>query len=87
MPLIKKKSIKLNSLNVSVKPSEVVEIIYEFLNSFDPPLELEKLSLQNNQFIELPSNFHRITSRLKYLDLHQNLISYIPHDFLKNFHV
>lgn len=80
-----KKSIKLNSLNVSVKPSEVVEIIYEFLNSFDPPLELEKLSLQNNQFIELPSNFHRITSRLKYLDLHQNLISYIPHDFFEKF--
>lgn len=80
-----KKTIKLNSLNVNVKPSEIVEVIFEFLNSFDPPLVLEKLSLQNNQFMELPSNFYRIASHLKYLDLHQNSISYIPHDFFDKF--
>ncbi|RCK56416.1 Leucine-rich repeat-containing protein SOG2 [Candida viswanathii] len=80
-----KKTIKLNSLNVNLRPSEIIDIIHEFLNSFDPPLDLEKLSLQNNQFVELPSNFHKIASHLKYLDLHQNLISYIPHDFFDKF--
>ncbi|KAL6453330.1 SOG2 Leucine-rich repeat-containing protein SOG2 [Candida maltosa Xu316] len=76
-----KKTIKLNSLNTNLKPFDVVEIIYDF----DPPLELEKLFLQNNQFTELPSNCHKIASHLKYLDLHQNLISYIPHDFFYKF--
>ena len=52
-----------------------------FLTSFNPSLELEKLAIQNSQLIELPSNFHKIASSIKYLDLHQNSISYIPQDF------
>ena len=74
-----KKSIKLNSLPSTTKPSELIDTIYEFLTSFDP--SLEKLAIQNSQLIELPSNFHKIASSIKYLDLHQNSISYIPQDF------
>ena len=39
------------------------------------------MAIQNSQLIELPSNFHKIASSIKYLDLHQNSISYIPQDF------
>lgn len=80
-----KKSIKLNSLPSTTKPSELIDTIYEFLTSFDPSLELEKLAIQNSQLIELPSNFHKIASSIKYLDLHQNSISYIPQDFFYGF--
>ncbi|KAG7665455.1 SOG2 [[Candida] subhashii] len=80
-----KHTIRLNGINnnstSNLSSSEVVDGIYEFLHSFDPPLIVEKLSLEDNYFPELPSNFYKIASRLKYLDLHNNSIAYIPKDF------
>ncbi|CAI5756851.1 unnamed protein product [Candida verbasci] len=79
------KTLKLNNLQVQLKISDVVDIIYRYLNSFDPPLKLEKLYLQNNKISEVPSNFYKIANDLTYIDLHQNLISYIPGDFFQKF--
>lgn len=79
-----KRTIRLNGVNDSTNQipcNEVVDGIYDFLHSFDPPLIVEKLSLENNYFPELSSNFYKIASRLKYLDLHNNSITYIPKDF------
>lgn len=57
---------------------EVFECVHEFLNSFQPPLELQRLSLQNNQLRSLPSNFHLICTNLRYLDLHFNHFTSFP---------
>lgn len=80
-----KKSIKLNSLPSTIKPSELIDTIYDFLTSCDPSLELEKLAILNCHLTDLPSNFHKIASSIKYLDLHQNSISYIPQEFFYHF--
>lgn len=74
-------TLKLNNLQQHVPGitlSEVIECLHEFLHSYEPPLELEKLSLQNNNLTELPNNFPIIATRIRYLDLHNNDFSTFP---------
>ncbi|CAD1808701.1 RAM signaling pathway family protein [Candida parapsilosis] len=71
------RTIKLNSLSPPVKPHVLVDLIDEYLQSFDPPLVIERLSLQNNQILDIPSNLSKISKHLKYLDLYHNNITHI----------
>ncbi|KAK6456810.1 RAM signaling pathway protein-domain-containing protein [Scheffersomyces xylosifermentans] len=80
-----KKTLKLNSITTKIPLADLVEGIHEFLNSYSPPLELERLSLQNNQIIELPANITSIAAHMKYLDLHQNHLSHISKNIIKEF--
>lgn len=74
-----KKTLKLNNLNSKdTSISEVIECIHEFIHNYQPPLEIERLSLHNNQIHHLPSNFPIISSNIRYLDLHNNNISIFP---------
>ncbi|KAK6464554.1 RAM signaling pathway protein-domain-containing protein [Scheffersomyces coipomensis] len=78
-----------NNGKVSFSFLEVIEIVYEFLYSFNPPFECERLSLQNNHLTELAlinstsasfsftSSFTSFLSTIRYLDLHNNQISQI----------
>ena len=76
-----KKALKLTNI-ISTFPgtllSEIIECVHEYLYSFHPPIELEKLSLQNNELEQLPSNIRIIASKLRYLNLHNNSFSKIP---------
>ncbi|CAH2351493.1 hypothetical protein CLIB1423_03S07536 [[Candida] railenensis] len=80
-----KKSLKLNnyigSFPASSSPpllSDVIECVHEFLITFQPPLELERLSLQSNSLTSLPSNFPLIYNSIRYLDLHNNQFTQFP---------
>lgn len=80
-----KKSLKLNNYigsfpSQSTPPSlsDVIEIVHEFLITFQPPLELERLSLQSNALTSLPSNFPLIYNSIRYLDLHNNQFTQFP---------
>lgn len=75
-----KKSLKLNNVlaHINVSLSEVVECIHEFLYSYQPPLQIERISLQKNHIKHLPANFSIISDSLRYLDLHNNSISVFP---------
>lgn len=76
-----KKALKLTNI-ISTFPgtllSEIIECVHEYLYSFQPPIELEKLSLQNNELEQLPSNIRIIASKLRYLNLHNNRFSKVP---------
>lgn len=74
-------TVKLNNVldeNNNITLSEVIECLHEFLHSHEPPLEVEKLSLQGNQLEGLPYNFHIIANNLRYLDLHNNKFREFP---------
>lgn len=75
-----KKSLKLNGVlvHINVSLSEVVECIHEFLYSYQPPLLIERISLQSNHISQLPANFSIISDSVRYLDLHNNPISVFP---------
>lgn len=73
------KTLKLNHIrNLNLPLNEIIEYIYQFLNSFDPPFEIEKLSLSHNQLDELPLNIKLLSKHCRYLDLHDNYFSEIP---------
>ncbi|KAI5969958.1 SOG2 [Candida margitis] len=78
------KTIKLNSLSPPVKLHVLVDLIDEYLSSFEPPIVLERLSLQNNQISDIPSNLFKISKHLKYLDLYHNNISHISSSIFHN---
>lgn len=70
-----KKTLKLNGILTStgtILATDVVECIHDFISSYDPPLEIVKLSLQNNQMVELPDNMYLISKSVTFLDLHKN---------------
>ena len=74
-------AVKLNSIlqdipNVTL--SEVIECLHEFLHSYEPCLEVERLTLQGNQLTKLPNNFSIIGSSIRYLDLHGNKFTEFP---------
>lgn len=74
-------TVKLNNIvrdSPNLTLSEVIECLHEFLHSHNPPLELERLSLQGNQLTELPNNFPIIASSLRYLDLRDNRLMAFP---------
>lgn len=76
-----RRSLKLNHLaktHPKLSLSEVIECVHEFLYSSQPPLELERLSLQGNELDTLPLNFAIIASNIKYLDLHNNNFTDLP---------
>lgn len=76
-----RRALKLNHLAKShpkLSMSEVIECIHEFLYSFQPPLELERLSLQGNNLENLPLNFAIIANHIKYLDLQNNKLVDLP---------
>ncbi|ODV80852.1 uncharacterized protein CANTADRAFT_25224 [Suhomyces tanzawaensis NRRL Y-17324] len=81
-----KRTLKLNRINHNEKLaiSEVIECIHEFINSFQPPLKLERLSLQSNQIQELPANLSIIAGNIRYLDLHNNDLTNLS-DIIKEF--
>lgn len=56
----------------------LVEYIHEFLYSFQPPLEIDRLVLADNGFDEVPPNLSLIARSVKYLDLHLNQFTHIP---------
>lgn len=68
----------LNQLNSDITAAQVVDIIHEFLYSFQPPLEVDQLVLSNNNFEEFPSNLALVARLVKYLDLHLNNFRGIP---------
>ncbi|KAI5964571.1 SOG2 [Candida pseudojiufengensis] len=80
--IVHKRILKLTGL--SIKPYDLFEYINEYLQSFEPQLIIEKLSLPSNNLNEIPSNFTKISKNLKYLDLHNNQISFLSHDFINN---
>lgn len=82
--IVQTKTIKLNSLSPPVKPHVLVDFIDEYLQSFEPPLILERLSLQNDQISEIPSNLAKILKHLKYLDLYHNNISHISNKIFQS---
>lgn len=76
-----RRTLKLNQLALShpkLSMSEVIECVHEFLYSFQPPLELERLSLQGNNLESLPLNFAIIANNIKYLDLQNNKLADLP---------
>lgn len=76
-----RRTLKLNHLSLShpkLSMSEVIECVHEFLYSFQPPLELERLSLQGNNLESLPLNFAIIANNIKYLDLQNNKLADLP---------
>ncbi|KAI5951620.1 SOG2 [Candida jiufengensis] len=78
--IIHKRMIKLTSL--SIKPYDLIEYIFEYLQSFDNQPIIEKLSLPSNNLYEIPSNFGSISKNLKYLDLHQNQLTFLSNNFI-----
>lgn len=73
------KTLKLNHIrNLNLPLNEIIEYIYQFLNSFDPPFEIEKLSLSHNQLDELPLNIKLLSKHVRYLDLHDNYFNEVP---------
>ncbi|CAN3375348.1 hypothetical protein DIURU_002452 [Diutina rugosa] len=68
----------LNQSNSDITAAQVVDIIHEFLYSFQPPLEVDQLVLSNNNFEEFPSNLALVARSVKYLDLHSNNFRGIP---------
>lgn len=76
-----KKSLKLNSLKQNfpnVPYTDIIEYVYQYINSYDPPLDIERLTLANNNMDSLPLNFRLLTKSLKYLDLHNNNFFDLP---------
>ncbi|ABN67372.2 predicted protein [Scheffersomyces stipitis CBS 6054] len=82
----RKKSIKLANLPGSkLVVSDIIEVIKDFVNSYNPPLELERLSLQSCQLSEISGNFSSFSSSIKYLDLHQNNVHSISESIISCF--
>lgn len=79
-----KKALKLNNIAVT-DFKEVVDFVHEYVNSFNPSLEIVKLSLQSNQITELPSNISLISKSIRFLDLHNNHMSHIRESSMKDF--
>lgn len=78
-----KKCLKLNSLKSNlpnIPLNEVIEYVYQFVHSYDPPLEIERITLSNNQLDDLPLNFKLLTQTLRFLDLHYNNLLEVPPD-------
>lgn len=76
-----KKSLKLNSLKhyfPTVPLADVIEYVYQYVNSIDPPLDIERISLANNSLDSLPLNFKLLTKTIRYLDLHNNNFYELP---------
>ncbi|KAI3405816.2 SOG2 [Candida oxycetoniae] len=83
--IIQQKTIKLNAISFPFNIYDLFETIHEYLYSFDPPIQLEKLSIQSNGITELPLNIHKISRYLKYLDLHNNSLTEVADSFFENF--
>ncbi|KAG5417502.1 SOG2 [Candida metapsilosis] len=81
--IVHAKTIKLNALSPLVKPRVLIDIIDEFLQSFDPPLVVERLILQDNQISDIPNNITKVSKSLKYLDLYHNKISHISNNIFQ----
>lgn len=76
-----KKSLKLSSFKThlpGILLNDIIEITFQFLNSYDPPLDIEKISLASNYLDLLPLNFKLLSKNLVYLDLHNNNLSDLP---------
>ncbi|EGV64864.1 hypothetical protein CANTEDRAFT_103514 [Yamadazyma tenuis ATCC 10573] len=81
--LKQKRSLKLNSLKThlpNLSLSDIFEYLYQYINSYDPPLEIESISLAANGLESFPLNFKLLTKNLSYLDLHNNNFSELPQD-------
>lgn len=76
-----KRSLKLNSLKShlpSLLTNDIIEYVYQYINSFDPPLEIERISLAHNLLEDLPLNFKLLAKHLRYLNLHNNNLLDVP---------
>ena len=80
-----KKSLKLSNLKLYLPTTplhDVVETCYQYLNSFDPPLKIDKLSLSNNQLDHLTPNL-KLFKSIRYLDLHNNYFQELPSELIE----